>query len=1401
MGTSSGAIKGWKTRKRGGKKDDDKKKTKKKTTKKTTKGTRKNARPKGWKKLTKKDLKKRFVSTPKTTSKKPTKFGKITPEELKKFQQMAKKSQQDVRRKQAKKLKKDPTKADTYKQFRTIKRQSKKGKRGGRRRQMIPQKKASNPLKGMKGLQKKMLAKWNGQATSRGAFKLPVGSANRTDHSSRLAKQWYKTAIVLPLKRDSNGKILTSLSGKDIVDKNGNPKKSGLKSEWWKPKESTLYSYLMKYDDFGQVPEIIRNYFTLSFAKRGKYGVKKKGELLEELLFELDSMATKSDKVLVLPQGKVVGNTEVCDGYRCKTMPIQHKDPEDQLGKAVGIRELEAGTTQGAIKAWITRRGGRKPTERQVSRKTNETINDAKAWARNVVDILGKELKSTDIDDPKKFFKTTMRDLKLRKGFTTSLLSAKRKWITKEGDYTKKTVDLADSLQSLERQVSKLDAIENGNVFIHNGTWVFADSSSDLTRQAISSLEKLKKPIKNICLFKKNVVADNAGWQGEYDQDDDELTVYGSGRNTSRVLAHEIGHHIYAHMTPQDKTRWQKEIAKHRKTKTARLISDYIHVMVKKRDWKVAENVLREEVFCELRQIQKTEPKKFNRFSKDGRLSELVNTFLQFQKKGYESMQSMHVSFLYDKDGSPTQNPDEAVRASVYSENKHETVDMTQFKLGNISEFLQKATESYKPSWHLKQATTDELERLVKKLEAKLWHFHQKQRKPKFRFPKDITSDSKTIPRSYSFGVVKGGVKLTREEYEKRLKEQIRKLKQEIQSMKSGFPYGRKIDDTFVANVKKGLGEAKPSFYKRQADKKTQKDAKRDKRRRNDSAIVKKAWKKRKQNKSYRPVGDPSKKTSMQKDKERKDRIISALQKNLPIPKKHAKFFAKHGLDKHSYSRFSTNVVLNDWKKHSNLESWYNSLPYDHKIILDRLSGTKEQIKALPKGATKILKSYGDGLKWNDVDQKSRDQIISNLPSILRGVKDDTKSLIVGIEITLPRIDKGKLKKVAAKLGVTAGALLSNHKLLDLYPEIIASKTSTYLPHAIGQIPAMASKETITDDQANFTWDYLAKPSEKLSTLKDVGISDSALIDLAWKKIPKGMRGKIMSIESFEQLVMKHKKLPSYSKRYQALASLKKNFAKASGTSDGAIKAWKTRRGANPVLDEAEDLYDKMLNTDSVRETRQNIIELVRGSSIKVENQMAINRIVQNWDLIQEKIAKDKGCTLDADGNYKTYVPHSVGQNKMAGKDPNQMENVCSSSARTLKKYVEQTPALKQFKIKSEVVSGSYMGKGKSHNVANSMFGDTDINDKNKDDSKIHKFLFDNGYKKLHNGIQHEWLKLDDGTIIDGAYGQMLPRKVKNIFERLAIIPPDDPRQKWYMTGYVPDDEDDWHLFGLEAVN
>ena len=67
------------------------------------------------------------------------------------------------------------------------------------------------------------------------------------------------------------------------------------------------------------------------------------------------------------------------------------------------------------------------------------------------------------------------------------------------------------------------------------------------------------------------------------------------------------------------------------------------------------------------------------------------------------------------------------------------------------------------------------------------------------------------------------------------------------------------------------------------------------------------------------------------------------------------------------------------------------------------------------------------------------------------------------------------------------------------------------------------------------------------------------------------MRAKIMSIEAFEQLVMKHKKLPSYSAPMQAIASLvnKKFGKKTSERSDGktkqqrtdaAKKAWLTRQ-------------------------------------------------------------------------------------------------------------------------------------------------------------------------------------------------------------------------------------------------
>ena len=47
--------------------------------------------------------------------------------------------------------------------------------------------------------------------------------------------------------------------------------------------------------------------------------------------------------------------------------------------------------------------------------------------------------------------------------------------------------------------------------------------------------------------------------------------------------------------------------------------------------------------------------------------------------------------------------------------------------------------------------------------------------------------------------------------------------------------------------------------------------------------------------------------------------------------------------------------------------------------------------------------------------------------------------------------------------------------------------------------------------------------------------------------------------------------------------------------------------------------------------------------------------------------------------------------------------------------------------------------------------------------------------------VRHEWIRLEDGTIIDGAGGQFVSdRESVTDEDRLRIISPDDPRQKWY---------------------
>ena len=358
---------------------------------------------------------------------------------------------------------------------------------------------------------------------------------------------------------------------------------------------------------------------------------------------------------------------------------------------------------------------------------------------------------------------------------------------------------MSEMLMALEEASIKIDLIKNGQVYVHkSGTWLFLGADDEeLVRTTLKQIENLKTPLKTVELFERGLMANNLRVSGGYING--EITVY-NDKDASETLVHEVGHHIYEHMKPQDKTQWQKAVAKNRKAKTARLVSNYIVKMATNKEYEVAENILREEVFCELRAAyseslewdkrwadydftnrKKPYPPKFKRLLNSPKTRELVKTFLNYQSiKGYESMQgidsmqnvdSMHVTFLYDVNGTPTQNTDKAVRASVYTDGRHEIVDMTQDKLDDIAEYLSEAT----------------------------------------------------------------------------------------------------------------------SFYKRQSDKKAQKDADFYSRR------TKKAWKKRKRNqrkknnqKSYKPTGDPAKKTQMQKDKERKDKMISTLQKK-ELPKKHIK--------------------------------------------------------------------------------------------------------------------------------------------------------------------------------------------------------------------------------------------------------------------------------------------------------------------------------------------------------------------------------------------------------------------------------------------------------------------------------------------------------------------------------
>jgi len=58
------------------------------------------------------------------------------------------------------------------------------------------------------------------------------------------------------------------------------------------------------------------------------------------------------------------------------------------------------------------------------------------------------------------------------------------------------------------------------------------------------------------------------------------------------------------------------------------------------------------------------------------------------------------------------------------------------------------------------------------------------------------------------------------------------------------------------------------------------------------------------------------------------------------------------------------------------------------------------------------------------------------------------------------------------------------------------------------------------------------------------------------------------------------------------------------------------------------------------------------------------------------------------------------------------------------------------------------------------------------------------GLQDNETAREHQWIRMRDGTIVDGSYGQFMD-EVGEPSDRLMIIPPDDPRQKDWDGKYI----------------
>ena len=148
---------------------------------------------------------------------------------------------------------------------------------------------------------------------------------------------------------------------------------------------------------------------------------------------------------------------------------------------------------------------------------------------------------------------------------------------------------------------------------------------------------------------------------------------------------------------------------------------------------------------------------------------------------------------------------------------------------------------------------------------------------------------------------------------------------------------------------------------------------------------------------------------------------------------------------------------------------------------------------------------------------------------------------------------------------------------------------------------------------------------------------------------------------------------------------------------------------------------------------------------------LAQDTIIHDYPSIFRKTAQNKGCM----GNEKGFIRFDKNGN------PEKVEAVCGASTQAIHDHLKQ----KLGNDSSEEITGLYRGIGSEHSLA------------------IPTDLDDEGTGGM---VKHEWIKLSDGTIVDGARGQFLKDNLKRDDltkeDRLKFIPSMSPEQAMYVT-------------------